>query len=71
MLALSVTPVGHEVGGDFLEPLKLLDDAQPPRRGQLADDLVLAALIVGRRSPAARRRGLQVDPLEIAVKRQD
>ena len=31
---------------DALQPPELLDDAEPARRGELADHLVLAALIV-------------------------
>ena len=65
-LAFSVGPSGAQSA----QALELVDDTQPRGRRQLAGDLVAAALVVGRRTEAPRRRALQLDAGEEAVERQ-
>ncbi len=50
-----------------MEAFKFLEGAEAAGCGEFAGDLVLAALVVGGRTEAARGGGLQVDALEVAV----
>ena len=58
------------MSGEPLEPLELLDHTQTARCAQFASDWMLSALIVRRRAKAPRRRGLELDTLDVAVKRK-
>src|SRR5207244_752157 len=49
------------------QPLPLLDDAEPARRGELPDDPMLPALVVSRRPEPARRLAVALDSFEVAV----
>ena len=53
-----------------LQPAELFDDAEPARRGEIADHLVFAALIVAGRPEPALRRGLRRNARQKAVERQ-
>src|SRR4051794_14520964 len=55
------------------EPLKafeLVNRAKPARRAELADDFVLAALVVGGRAESPRRGGLEFNAFDEAIERE-
>ena len=56
--------------GQALEPLEVPHHAQAPRRAQLAHHLVAPALVVCRRTEAARWRRLQFDPFQETIEGQ-
>jgi hypothetical protein len=56
--------------GDALEAFEFLDGAEAARGGERGDDLVFAALIVGRRTETPGRRGFEINALDVAVERQ-
>src|SRR5207237_3247742 len=49
------------------QPLPFLDHAEPARRGEVADDPVLPALVVSRRPESACRLALGLETLEVTV----
>jgi hypothetical protein len=69
-MGLEHSPQGGSSWGQTLETLKFRHDAEPARRCQSTGNLVLASLVVRWWTESSRRRWLQREPIEIAIKRE-